>query len=108
MISEIFYTLLGVQQGESLSPLLFCLFINDLNDFIKDKTKNSDMGVAIGFMKLSVSLFADNAMIFASTGTGLQESLDILSKYCIETKMGINSQKSKIMIIGGVKNDQSV
>ena len=32
--SEFFKSSVGVRQGENLSPILFSLFLNDLNDFL--------------------------------------------------------------------------
>lgn len=37
--SDLFTCNVGVRQGESLSPCLFSLYINDLEDYLLDKTQ---------------------------------------------------------------------
>ena len=54
----------GVRQGECLSPILFAMYVNDIEqEFI---TKRAD-GVDIGFLKLFVLLYADDIVIFSES-----------------------------------------
>ena len=46
--SETFECFLGVRQGESLSPFLFCLFVNDLKFCLESKGVE---GVTVGDFK---------------------------------------------------------
>jgi len=48
--TEWFDTVLGVRQGDSLSPSLFSIFINDMAKDVKDM----NMGVDIGNLKISI------------------------------------------------------
>ena len=40
LLSDIFSCLMGVRQGENLSPLLFSLFLNDLHSFLQSSQVN--------------------------------------------------------------------
>ena len=53
----------GVRQGDSLSPTLFSLFLNDLaND-----TKELDAGIMIAGLCLSILLYADDIVLLVPT-----------------------------------------
>ena len=49
---------LGVRQGESLSPFLFSLFVNDMEQELKDKGVN---GISIDDLKLYLLLYVVRA-----------------------------------------------
>ena len=69
--SSFFSSFLGVRQGENLSPVLFALFLNDLESFLCDKSCN---GVNFEFqyddrtlyLKLLVLLYADDTVVFGT------------------------------------------
>ena len=82
----------GVFQGESLSPLLFSLFINDLETSLKDK---EDVGISLEQCLLTIILFADDMVIFSETRKGLQNGLDALSSYCSKWGLSVNVSKTK-------------
>ena len=63
---------LGVRQGESLSTFLFLMYVNDLEDFLRN---NGSTGIDIGFMKLFLLLYADDGVLLAKNSTGLQSGL---------------------------------
>jgi exonuclease III len=94
-LSEFFTSEKGVKQGEVLSPLLFNLFINDINDcFQKDCEP-----VSIGSRSLSCIQYADDLVILSQSKDGLQKCLDNLDEYCMKWKLRINTTKSKHMVI---------
>lgn len=60
-LSDEFSCMTGVRQGECLSPILFALYVNDIEqEFI---TKGAD-GIDIGFLILFLLLYADDIVIF--------------------------------------------
>ncbi len=66
----------GVRQGDSLSPILFALFINDLaSDLNKAR-----LGVDIGDdKKLAILMYADDVVIISGNHADAQKQLDIMT-----------------------------
>ena len=71
MQTEWFETKLGVRQGDTISPTLFSIFINDLAKGIKALNK----GVKCGNLNISILLYADDIAIIAETPVDLQQML---------------------------------
>ena len=104
--SEFFISLVGVRQGENLSPILFSLFVNDLEDYLTVNNNdylsfNNDL--CNNLLKILVLLYADDTIILANTAQGLQKSLNDLGEYCKKWNLTVNSSKTKITIFGNRK-----
>ena len=76
--NNLFMSNCGLLQGESTSPILFSLFINDLELFLD----NSQIGTTIQGLCMKLLMFADDAAIFSETREGLQVGLDNLHSFC--------------------------
>ena len=83
----------GVRQGDSLSPILFAIYINDLAEEIR----NAEAGVYIGGKQLPMLMYADDIVMISPSPTGAQNHLDILSEWCAKWMMKINAKKSEIV-----------
>ena len=96
-----FYCKLGVRQGECLSPLLFSLFLNDIEEIFLE---SGIQGLDINMFKIFMLLYADDIVLFANSPDELQEGLDLLFNYCKRWKLKINVAKTKIMVFrrGGI------
>jgi hypothetical protein len=93
--SESFDCYLGIRQGDSLSPFIFSMYINDLEDELVIKGFE---GIDIGMLKLYLLMYADDIVIFSYTAENLQNGLNILSDYCNRWKLKVNKKKTKVMI----------
>ena len=90
-----FYCGLGVRQGECLSPLLFSLFLNDIEEhFIQAGME----GIDIITVKMFMLLYADDIVLFGNSAEQLQDSLNLLSNYCKRWKLNVNINKTKVMV----------
>jgi hypothetical protein len=103
--SEYFPCEIGVRKGENLSPFIFSLFLNDLEDFLIHEnvlglnsiSDQLDSRLDI-FMKLFIILYADNTVLMAESSSNLQTLLDQFYLYCDTWKMKINVDKTKIVV----------
>ena len=105
-LSDIFECCIEVCQGESISPFLFNLFLNDLDEGLSE---GQFQGINIGNISLKTLLYADDLALLSETREDLKVRLDILYDHCNRWKLTINTEKKSIIIFekGGnvTKND---
>ena len=81
----------GIKQGDTLSTLLFNIYLNDLPEYI---SKDPNDPVIIDNTQLSSLMFADDLILFSSTNKGgLQQCIDNRSQYCNKWNLTINLKK---------------
>ena len=95
LTTEWFQVPTGVRQGDTLSPTLFCLFINDLADHLKE----SELGVHVMNEIVSFLFYADDIILLAESEAELQSLLDALNHWCKCWHLKVNSSKTKVMHI---------
>ena len=91
--SEPFQTNKGVRQGCVLSPLLFNIFLSD----IQEKFDNCGDNIQLGHEEISCLIWADDILILSESEAGLQRKLNNLSAYCKVNKLEVNTDKTKVM-----------
>jgi propanediol utilization protein len=97
----------GVKQGCPLSPLLFSLLINDVNDEFKLQIWIWLMGAVTGTQGLRVThmLYADDLMtLTANDPVQLQKMLRQLESYAARKGLTVNVQKSYIVNFNAYQN----
>ena len=70
--SPTFDSHVGLKQGEIMSPLLFSLFIDDIELYLQGDTS---CGLNLGDVQILLLLFADDMVIFSENQNDLQNSL---------------------------------
>jgi len=92
----------GVKQGCPLSPLLFCLVINDVDD----EFGTGFVGAATGTEGLRVThmLYADDLTLTANDPVQLQKMLRRLELYAARKGLTVNVQKSYIVNLNAYRN----
>lgn len=94
----------GVLQGDTLSPLLFSLFISDIELFIRSKYPHIEgVGLTHSHSILGL-LYADDLVLFGRSRVHLNSTLSAVSDYSVQNDLVINTSKSKVMVFrkGGI------
>ena len=65
---------MGLRQGEVISPVLFSIFLEDLELYLLDGV---DAGLTIDDLSLILLLFADDMVVLGKSPEDLQHSLDL-------------------------------
>ena len=88
----------GVWQGKKLSPVLFSIYLNDLESYLLHENLAgvtidiNDNDILI-FMKLFTLLhvYADDIALMADSAKEMQNCLNAFASYCQERKLNINT-----------------
>jgi hypothetical protein len=103
-LSNTFVSKIGVRQGVNLSPILFSMFLNDLQSTLH---LNGSVGVELQdpldltlWLKLLILLYADDTVLLSDSPSDFQTCLDTFNEYCNNWHLTINYSKTKIIIFG--------
>ena len=110
-LSDFFVCNVGVKQGENLSPFLFSIYLNDLEEFFIENDVSELNRVTTlcrdhieTYVKLLVLLYADDTIIFSETPDGLQKAMNVFKEYCTLWKLKVNTTKTKVVIFSKRKS----
>ena len=77
----------GVRQGDSLSPLLFNVFINDIDEIFDHSVSEH---VVLNSTKLNCLIYADDILLLSESKEGLQSCLNSMRLLEAKNKHGQN------------------
>jgi hypothetical protein len=80
-MSDYFYVSIGLKQGEPLLPLIFILFLNDINNCLD--LNNLSEGV-LNQLSMYMLIFADAVVLFTTNADSLQVQLDCFYQYSMK------------------------
>ena len=100
-LSDKFQCELGLRQCCVLSPLLFSLFINDLDDEIRS---TNTKGCKLFDTYIHTLSYANDLVLFAESKDELQLKIDKLGEFCSKWELVVGLPRTKVMIFGGGYN----
>ncbi|MCO5587893.1 hypothetical protein L7F22_041845 [Adiantum nelumboides] len=99
-ISEIFVSTIGVKQGCPLSPTLFGLCIDQLEQMVFDFMQEEGIEeVTICNAVIMLLLYADDVVLLAHTLEDAQKLMVVLEKFCLHSGLIVNESKTKVMLV---------
>jgi hypothetical protein len=87
------------QQGCSLSPLLFGLYLDALEGLLDSRECDAP---TLANVHVWLLLFADNLVLTSELEVGLQQQLDTLQQFFTEHGFIVNVEKTKAMVFNSV------
>ena len=96
IVSNAFVVRNGIKQGGILSPLLFCIYFDEL----LLRLKNAGIGCWIGSVYVGALAYADDLSLLAPTIGAMHSMLAICDSYAKEFNVIFNASKTKCMCLG--------
>jgi hypothetical protein len=87
---------IGVKQGCPLSPTLFGIYIDKLEECLE---KEGCVGPTLTGIVINLLLYVDDIVLMARSPHDLENQLRILKDFCSNMGMTVNTYKTKVMII---------
>jgi len=98
--SSIFCTTIGVKQGGPLSPRLFAIYIEDIENVID----STGIGIKIGAIFVNLLMYADDIILISETKVDMQVLIDLTEKFGIAREIKFNPEKTNFISV----NDKSI
>ena len=92
--SDSFQVSNGVKQGGVISPVLFCIYMDDL----LGKLEDSGIGCYMGRVFSGAFAYADDLTLLSPSIVALKEMLRIGSRYALEYDIKFNGSKSQMIV----------
>jgi hypothetical protein len=93
--SDFFSCNVGLMQRESLSPLLYSIYVNEIeSELIKQGIELYD----VNMLNLYLFMYADDTVLFSESITELQKMINTVNKCSKQHGLYINLLKTKIVV----------
>ncbi len=86
-----------MKEGDVCSPVLFCLFVNELALEIIQKGKHG-VTMSSELAELFILLFADDIVLLAETVVGLQNQFNNLYAAANRLELKVNMSKTNVIV----------
>ena len=94
-LSRHFCVLNGVKQGGVLSPVLFCVYFDEL----LCKLSGAGYGCHIGDIFVGVLAYADDVVLLAPSPSAMRNMLALCDEFANEYSVAFNANKSKCLVV---------
>ena len=89
---------MGFKQGCPLSPTLFGIYIDELEEVIKECVKREEIeGPSVGLYTVLILLYADDVILLAQTYDSMHRLLELLKAFCDRSGLKVNVAKTKML-----------
>lgn len=99
-----FRTRKGVRQGCVMSPLLFDLYIANIDRLFKERNIG---GIEIGKSKIWMLAYANDMVLLAKNRVAIQDMMDTFKKFTKSKKLELNTEKTKTLIFNRKKEGKA-
>lgn len=102
-LSNSFEVKKGVRQGCVLSPLLFNLYIANVDRYMKRKGLG---GVPLGKNRIWSLAYADDTVLLVKNREALIEMMAIFKKFCKDRDLILNTEKTKVVVFNRKRKEK--
>ena len=95
-VSRLFLVSQGVRQGGVLSPILFCIYVDDA----LSKLNDTDFGCCIRGFFINAVMYADDILLMSSSLHLIQSLVNLCEKAFLKINLKFNVSKSAALRIG--------
>ena len=104
--SDFFSCNIGLVQGESLSPFLYAMHVNDIEI---ELTKQGCQSYELKMLNLYLLMYADDTVLFSENVHELQNMINVVNVCSNEYSLHVNLLKTKVVIFrnrGNIKSEE--
>lgn len=102
-LTDKFRTTKEVRQGCVMSPLLFNIYIADINKALEERNVGS---IALGKDRIWSLEYADDMVFLAKNREALLDMMDIIGRFFRTRKLRVCTEKTKVLVFNKGKNEK--